>query len=105
MTRKRLLIIGVAAAIVVALACWLALPLSWFGWMAREEMFPSTISWEGKSAWKRCESAIAGRTTWPAAPDARCAAMHLCANEANLSEQQVDALTLAMREVPGCPPP
>ena len=95
----------IVAAVLVAGLFWFGAPLTWLGLMTREELFPSTISWDGKSAWKRCESAIAGRTSWPAGPQPRCRAMHLCANEANLSEQQLDALTQAIRETEGCEAP
>jgi hypothetical protein len=105
MISRRALWTGIAIAVLLAIVVLFATPLSWFGFMAREELFPSTISWEGKSAWKRCESAIAGRTSWPEAPDAACRAMHLCANEAVLSEEQVDLLTQRIRETPGCQAP
>jgi hypothetical protein len=73
--------------------------------MAGQEIFPSTVSWDGKNAWIRCESAIAGRTSWPASPQAACAAMHQCANEAPLSEQQVELLYQTIRDTPGCQAP
>lgn len=99
-------IIYTAIAIAVALAIpMLAKPVAWLWRTASEEMFPSRISWDGKTAWKRCESAIAGKTSWPNDPDAACAAMQLCANEAPLSEEQVDTLTQIMRDTPACQPP
>jgi hypothetical protein len=70
-----------------------------------EELFPAVISWDGKTAWRRCDSAIAGQTAWPSAPGAACAAMQLCANEAPLLEPQRRRLSQAMHDTPGCPEP
>jgi hypothetical protein len=70
-----------------------------------EELNPAMISWEGKTAWRRCDSAIAGRTSWPQSPQAACAAMHLCANEAPLSEPQKQRLSQEIHDTPGCPEP
>jgi hypothetical protein len=70
-----------------------------------EEFFPSMISWEGKTAWKRCDSAIGGTTSWPESAQAACEAMHLCANEAPLSEAQTRRLSELIRGTPGCPEP
>ncbi len=104
MVSRRIIYSAIAIAVALAIPL-LAKPVAWLWWMASEEMFPARIAWDGKSAWKRCESAIAGKTTWPAAPDDACAAMRLCANEAPLSEEQVDNLMQAMRDTPGCQPP
>jgi len=104
MVSRRIIYSAIAIAVALAIPI-LAKPVAWLWWMASEEMFPSRISWDGKTAWKRCESAISGKTTWPATPDDACAAMHLCANEAPLSEEQVDRLTQIMRDTPGCRPP
>jgi len=68
-----------------------------------EELDPTSISWDGKTAWRRCDSAIAGRTSWPQSPQDACAAMHLCANEAPLSDSQKQQLTQAIRDTPDCP--
>jgi hypothetical protein len=70
-----------------------------------EELDPTSISWDGKTAWRRCDSAIAGRTSWPQSPQGACAAMHLCANEAPLSDSQKQQLAQAIRETPDCPKP
>jgi hypothetical protein len=104
MASRRIIYTVIAIAVAVAIPI-LAKPVAWLWWMASEEMFPARISWDGKTAWKRCESAIAGKTTWPDGAEAACAAMHLCANEAVLSEEQIDRLTQIMRDTPGCRPP
>ena len=104
MVSRRIIYSAIAIAVALAIPI-LARPVAWLWWMASEEMFPARISWDGKTAWKRCESAIAGKTSWPATPEAACAAMHLCANEAVLSEEQVDQLTQAIRATPGCQAP
>jgi len=70
-----------------------------------EERIPARISWEGKTAWRRCDSAIAGETSWPSSPQAACAAMELCANEAPLSDDQRRRLAQLTRDTPGCQPP
>ncbi|HTS40970.1 MAG TPA: hypothetical protein VMH84_10580 [Xanthobacteraceae bacterium] len=105
MRKRRAIVLGVAAAVIVGIVWLLQTPLGLMIWIAKEEMFPGTIAWDGKTAWRRCESAIAGKTSWPATPEAACAAMHLCANEAVLSEEQVDQLTQAIRATPGCQAP
>ena len=66
---------------------------------------PSTISWEAKDAWVKCEGAIAGTVAWPATPAAACAAMHLCANEAALGAHQRASLKTAARRLPDCDEP
>jgi hypothetical protein len=68
-------------------------------------LMPSTVSWEAKNAWVKCEGAIAGTVAWPTAPAAACAAMHLCANEATLSADQVASLKSAIRRLPDCGEP
>jgi hypothetical protein len=70
-----------------------------------EELHPASVSWEGKTAWRRCDSAIAGETSWPSSPGAACEAMHLCADEAPLSEPQKAALLHAIHATPGCQEP
>jgi hypothetical protein len=59
---------------------------------------------ERKDAYAKCESAIA-HADWPKAPANACAAMHMCANEAVLSEAQTKALYVATRKTPGCQEP
>ncbi|MGY8678174.1 hypothetical protein Q2941_10165 [Bradyrhizobium sp. UFLA05-153] len=80
------------------------LPLLFYA-LILEEIFPSRIAWDGHTAWKRCDSAIAGRTSWPGTPSTACEAMHLCANEAPLSGAQEKLLKQAIRATPGCKPP
>ena len=106
MTARRAVLFGIAAAVIAAGAYVLSTPVALLAYyVVYEDMFPSRISWDGKTAWRRCDSAIAGKTSWPATPEAACAAMHLCANEAVLSEEQVDQLTQAIRATPGCQAP
>jgi hypothetical protein len=66
---------------------------------------PSTVSWDAKNAWVKCEGAIAGKVDWPSAPAAACAAMHLCANEATLAPDQHTSLVAAARRLPDCGDP
>ncbi len=73
MTAKRAILTGMTAAAIIAVTLFLASPFpAMIVWMAKEELFPAMISWDGKSAWKRCESAIAGKTSRPQRPDTRC---------------------------------
>ena len=106
MNARRVIVVGLAASAIITVFLFLASPFpAMIVWMAKEELFPATISWDGKSAWKRCDSAIAGKTSWPATPQGACKVMHMCANEANLSEEQVEMLTQAIRETKGCQAP
>jgi hypothetical protein len=66
---------------------------------------PSSISWDAKNAWLKCEGAVAGKVDWPAAPPAACAAMHLCAKQAALGVNQRETLKAAARRLPGCGEP
>jgi hypothetical protein len=106
MGKKRALALGFTAAALIVIAIALASPpgqLMIYS-IVIEEMFPDRISWDGKTAWKRCDSAIANRTSWPSSPQAACAAMSLCANEAPLTAQQTRLLDQAIRGILGCRP-
>lgn len=76
-----------------------------FLWTTVQSLMPSTIGWNAKNAWVKCDGAIAGSLEWPSAPAAACAAMHLCANEATLSPDQQASLIAAVRRLPGCGDP
>ncbi len=107
MNNRRTVFLGIGIVALVATIVVLASPIGralfYFG--AVESVFPSAISWDGKTAWQRCASAIDNRTTWPDAPRAACAAMHLCANEAPLTDGQKQLLVKTIRATPGCPLP
>ena len=106
MTARRAVLFGIAAAVIAAGAYVLSTPVALLAYyVVYEDMFPSRISWDGKTAWRRCDSAIAGKTSWPATPEAACAAMHLCANEVPLSRTQRLQLDEAIRKTPGCREP
>jgi hypothetical protein len=70
-----------------------------------QSLYPSTISWDSKIAYVKCAGAIADPRTWPASPSAACEAMYLCANEAQLKEEQRKALYEHIRTTPGCQQP
>src|SRR5260221_14566383 len=72
---------------------------------ALEALQPRTIGWEAKNAWRKCDDAIAGTMDWPSKPALACAAMHMCANEANLTPGQRTSLTSASRRLPDCGDP
>jgi len=65
---------------------------------------PATVSWDSKSAYARCPSAIAGFSDWPREKSRACAAMSLCANEGALSSKEMMNLESLMRSQ-DCPPP
>jgi len=68
-------------------------------------LFPSTIYWGDRDAFVKCPGAIADPRKWPPAANYACLAMHLCANEAPLSEAQRRALYDQIHRTPGCQEP
>jgi hypothetical protein len=58
--------------------------------------------WEWKNAHAKCKKAIEGKEAWPSEPVKACAAMHMCANEAVLSDNQQNLLLSAMRRISNC---
>jgi hypothetical protein len=107
MSKRRIIFFAVAVIIVIVFAAVFTSPLGrlLIHEIVIDELHPERISWDGKTAWKRCDSALAHRTAWPESPQAACAAMHLCANEAPLSDRQKQMLAQAIRAMPDCPPP
>ena len=65
-------------------------------------LFPSTISWDAKNAFAKCYGAIDDPRQWPPGVNAACQAMHLCANEAVLSDAQHRKLYSQISRTPGC---
>jgi hypothetical protein len=68
-------------------------------------LFPSTIYWGDHEAAAKCSGAISHLWGWPPQPVEACLAMHLCANEAVLSDWQTKALYDAIHRTPGCQEP
>jgi hypothetical protein len=100
----------------VAIACGLAvfgllaglalgLPVLTVVRLAFESFRPQSISWDAKNAWTKCDGAIAGTVAWPGDPSLACAAIQMCANEANLNDEQRASLASAARRLPGCDAP
>jgi len=108
MRRSRTILLTASATVAMAVAFAIAIGATGFisvlGFSVFRAVFPSTISWNEKDAYAKCESAIAN-ADWPKAPARACAAMHLCANEAVLSEPQTKALYEAIRKTEGCQEP
>jgi hypothetical protein len=108
MSRRRTVLFSLAAAVAMAVAFAATIGatgfVSMFGFWMFRAAFPSTIAWNEKDAYAKCESAIAN-ADWPKAPANACAAMHMCANEAVLSEPQTKALYETIRKAPGCQEP
>jgi hypothetical protein len=110
MSTKRIIALGAmfAAAIVAVLAAGSGL-LNFAAFVVYvgivQPLFPSTIGWDAKNAYLKCEGAIADPAKWPPGARVACAAMNLCANEARLSEKQYDALLETMKKTPGCQAP
>jgi len=97
-----------ASAAVLAVAAGLAIAFrgpALFIRLALESFRPQTIGWDAKNAWQKCEDAIGGTIAWPSIPASACAAMHMCANEANLTSQQRTSLTSVARRLPDCGDP
>lgn len=108
MSRTRTVLLSAVAAVALAGAFVVAIGATGFAgmfgvWTFRA-VFPSTIAWNEKDAFAKCEGAIA-HADWPKAPANACAAMHLCANEAVLSEAQTKALYDAIARTAGCEAP
>jgi hypothetical protein len=96
---------GIAALICLALIWMSSLPnfaamLFFYG--VFQPLFPSTIDWDDRTAWLKCEGAMADPRKWPPTPYGTCVAMHMCYNEAPLSEAQQKTLEEQMRKLPGC---
>ena len=92
------MIVLVLGGIVSALVIATAFPFLGIIWTS---LSPNAVSWDSKSAFVKCDGAIA-RNEWPGEPARACAAMHLCANEATLSDQQRAALRNMAKRTPGC---
>jgi hypothetical protein len=106
MRKLVLVLVGGLAGIALLWALVMGLPIAaLFLRVTLESLMPSTIGWNAKNAWAKCEGAIAGTVDWPPAPAAACAAMHLCANEATLSPEQEASLLSAIRRLPACGDP
>jgi hypothetical protein len=97
MTTKRSLIALVLGGVTIALVT-ASLPLLAVIW---DSLSPDAVSWDSKSAFVKCESAIA-RDEWPVEASRACSAMHLCANEATLSPTQTAGLRNMAKRTPGC---
>jgi len=106
LTSRRVVFIALLGALFVSVVIAVASPFPGLALrMMIEELYPAAISWEGKTAWKRCDSAIAGRTSWPESSQAACTAMFLCINEAPLSDPQKQRLSRLIRDTSSCPEP
>jgi hypothetical protein len=100
------LALAVAGAVLLAGAVVMTSPVAGpYLYAVFSSLRPSTIGWDAKNAWLKCEGAVAGKVDWPAAPAAACAAMHLCANEAALGLAQRASLIAAIRRLPDCSDP
>ncbi|WP_262030950.1 hypothetical protein [Microvirga sp. Mcv34] len=75
------------------------------GVLMTQPVMAQPSSWEWKDAHRKCASAIEGNETWPSEPVKACAAMHMCANEAVLSNKQQMLLLSAIRRIPNCQDP
>ena len=104
-TRTAVLIAAAAVGVLVAISPlpnFIAL-LLYVG--VYQGLFPSTISWDAKNAFAKCYGAIDDPRQWPPGANAACQAMHLCANEAVLSDGQHAKLYSQISRTPGCQEP
>jgi len=96
---------GIAAFVCVG-AIWISslpnLALLLFFYGVFQPLFPSTISWDDRTAWRKCEGAMADPHQWPPTSYGTCVAMQMCYSEAPLSEAQQKTLEEQMRKLAGC---
>jgi len=59
----------------------------------------SRLAWDHHDAWRRCQGAMAA---WPDEPAPPCRALHMCANEARLSDEEHRRLEAMVAARPGC---
>jgi len=105
MRKLALALVGGLAGLAIVWFAATTLPVTALFWQsARDSLAPSTVGWDAKNAWVKCDGAIAETLAWPQAPGAACEAMHLCANEAPLTSDQQASLTAAMRRLSNCQP-
>ena len=62
---------------------------------------PRTVDWSRHDAFRQCSAAIAA---WPASTPP-CQALHMCANEAQLSTAEQRTLAQMIASLPGCAAP
>jgi hypothetical protein len=106
MKKLSLLLAGGVAALVFLAGLATVFPFpAIFLQVALESLMPQVIGWEAKNAWAKCDGAIGGAVDWPSKPASACAAMHMCANEANLTAGQRTALVSAIRRLSDCSDP
>lgn len=91
---KRLLAVVVATGFFAAPVCH-----------AMSSSTPEQAAWGTKDAYRNCKAAIAGSVPWPSDRTLACRAMHMCANEAVLNEDQFKSLLATIRRLPACTDP
>jgi hypothetical protein len=99
------IVLGVAVVAALALFVTSGLPrfLGMFLYVGVfRSVFPSAVTWDAHEAFVKCGSAVEHPSEWPSTAAAACQAMHMCANEAPLSDEQRDALYTEIRGTPGC---
>jgi hypothetical protein len=67
--------------------------------------FPRQIDWDSKIAWAKCDGALSADIPWPRDTTRACAAMTMCANEAQLTADQRQKLSALAAALPECAPP
>jgi hypothetical protein len=104
MTKKRIVLL--AAAMLAAALVWASglpnLVAVIVDAGVYRSLYPQGVSWDSHGGYVKCAGAIAGTAPWPAAPQAACEAMNLCANAATLSATETKALDDAMKKTKGC---
>ncbi|WP_040639252.1 hypothetical protein [Microvirga lotononidis] len=93
-------VVGAGIFAILAFAVWLDRMTAGF-----QELFPEAVSWENKNAYLKCEGAVDGALSWPSQPAVACRAMHMCANEAQLSAELKQSLMQAIRSLSECQDP
>src|SRR4029453_10286496 len=106
MRKLALALVGGLAGLAIVWVGATIVPFAALFWQAaRESLLPSTVSWDAKGAWGKCDGAIAGTVPWPQAPAAACGALPPCPNQPPLTPHQQASLKSAMRGLPNCGDP
>jgi hypothetical protein len=87
------------------MACTAELPMLPCAWVILRAESPSAIAWGSHAEFAKCAGAIADPAQWPVDPAMACEVMHMCVNEAPLSDAEQESLLATIRKTPNCQDP
>ncbi len=102
---KKIILIGPFVAMCLAGLFVIFPSLPALIYLGAQAFFPSLISWEAHNAFRKCEYAIAGKVEWPSTDSQACVAMHMCANEATLDNNEDSLLISQIEKLSDCESP